>query len=80
MGRKVSNEASVPSPFEEAQKLVEQCTDDCDRCPVRTKCRALWDEYACNMNTGKGKYTLQGFQRRFGQIKREKSASTRVVG
>ena len=61
------------SAHEQAQKWLEhQCADNCDRCSVRVKCRTLWNEYACNITTGRDKYILRTFQRRFSKIKEEK--------
>ena len=70
----INCEVSVASSTHEyAQKWLEhQCTDDCDRCSVRIKCRKLWNEYACNITTGRDKYTLQSFQEHFNKIKAEK--------
>ena len=70
----INSKVSVASSaHERARKWIEQqCTDNCDDCSVRVKCRTLWDEYACNITTGRGKYTLRAFQRRFNEIKAEK--------
>ena len=65
---------SASLAYKKAQKLVEQCTDNCDRCPVKVKCCTLWNEYACNITTGKCEYTFGAFQKRFKKIKAEKRA------
>lgn len=77
----INGETSVASlVHEEAQKWIEQqCTDNCDRCSVRAKCLTLWNEYACNITTGRGKYTLRSFQRRFDKIKAEKKALSKPI-
>jgi len=66
MGRQGSCEASASLAHQEARKMLDECADerhlsqdyDCENCSQRFECRNLWDEYGCNISTGKGQYTV----------------------